>query len=98
MEFSFRRFHVLAESLGRQYAAGDGPDNASAGPFHTFQKSSTVDAVLIVVVFDSAGISVGSHFSASRKFQTEIGSGLFRERHFLFWINRASSVGVVGAQ
>jgi hypothetical protein len=52
MEFSFRRFHVLAERPGCQDAAADGPDDASAGPFHTFQKSSTVDAVLIVVVND----------------------------------------------
>ena len=62
MEFSFRRFHGLTERLGCQDAPADGPDDSGARPFHTFQKSSTVDAVLIVVVFDYAGISVVSHF------------------------------------
>jgi hypothetical protein len=43
-------FRVLAKSLGTQNAATDSPKDASAGPSHAFEKSSTVDAVTIVVV------------------------------------------------
>lgn len=49
---SLRGLRVLAESLRTQNAAANGPGDASPGPSHTLQKSTTVDAVVIVVVSD----------------------------------------------
>jgi hypothetical protein len=50
MKLSSDVFGVLAESLGTQNATADSPKDASAGPSHAFEKSSPVDAIVIVVV------------------------------------------------
>jgi hypothetical protein len=50
MELSPGTFHALTKSLGTQNATADGPSNTSADPRHAFQKTSTVNAIIIVIV------------------------------------------------
>ena len=53
MELAHGSFPVLTKRLRAQNAATNGPDDASTGPRHAFQKASTVDAVVVVIVDDS---------------------------------------------
>src|ERR1051325_496482 len=46
-------FRARGEGSRGQQAAGDGPYHAGAGPGHAFEKTAPVDAVGIVVVFDT---------------------------------------------
>jgi hypothetical protein len=50
VEFSLGVCRVLAESLRTQNTPTDSPEDASAGPSHAFEKSSTVDAIAILIV------------------------------------------------
>jgi hypothetical protein len=42
----------LAQHRGGQESSVDGPNDAGSGPGHTFEKSSTVNAVVVGICFD----------------------------------------------
>jgi len=52
MKFSLLGLHILAESPRAQDAAADGPDYAGSSPSHAPQETTTINAVLGMVVND----------------------------------------------
>jgi hypothetical protein len=53
MQLADGSFFILAKRLRAQDTATNGPNYAGTGPRHAFQKVSTVDAIVVVIVNDS---------------------------------------------
>src|SRR5260370_3777094 len=89
VECSLRRHHLFAESLRRQYAAANGPDDARSGPSHTFQETAAVNTVVVVVVNDSfRQVSPRvDGLSCSTGIQTRIGESLFHRALKIFFLS-----------
>src|SRR5258708_25082733 len=89
VEFPLRRNHLLADSLRRQYAAANGPDDAGSSPSHTFQETAAVNTVVVVVVNDSfRQVSPRvDGLSCSTGIQTRIGESLFHRALKIFFLS-----------